>query len=304
MLVALCTTQIKAQEFISRTGKQDVRVKADGLDLRNLKNLRNLRNLRNLGNLSSLSSLKYNGEFNNDFSNDISITRRGRRIGSKSKRGRSFDRNWDIDKYYPRRGTENFVNVYVGLNNYLEDGDLPNSNSLLSLQPLTSWYLGLNFDNVTHVVGPIYLDWGAGVSIQDFSFENTRVRLTKGVDSITLSEEATVSGKKSKLSMSHINLHFVPTISFGRYRAFRVGFGGYAGYRIGAHAKYKYDDADGDSQKEKIKDNWFVNPFRYGARATIGWDFFDLFFNYDLTELFEDDITAPRLNPVTFGVIF
>ena len=59
-----------------------------------------------------------------------------------------------------------------------------------------------------------------------------------------------------------------------------------------------------ESQKEKIKDNWFVNPFRYGARATIGWDFFDLFFNYDLTELFEDDITAPRLNPVTFGVIF
>ena len=38
--------------------------------------------------------------------------------------------------------------------------------------------------------------------------------------------------------------------------------------------------------------------------ATVGWDSFDLFFNYDLTELFEDDIIAPRLNPVTFGVIF
>lgn len=240
-------------------------------------------------------------EFKDSYSEDIRLTRRRR----STTRLRGFwDRDWGIDKYYPRRGTDNFVNIYLGLNNYLQDGELPNSNSLLSLQPLTSWYAGVNFDNITHVIGPIYLDWGAGVSLQDFSFENTRVRLIKGDDSITLTEEANITGRKSKLSMSHINLHFVPTISFGRYRSFRLGVGGYAGYRIGAHAKYKYDDLDGDKQKDKIKDNWFINPFRYGVRATVGWDFFDLFFNYDLTELFEDDINAPRLNPVTFGIVF
>lgn len=215
-----------------------------------------------------------------------------------------WDREREIDKYYPRRGTKNFVNIYLGLNNYLEDDELPNSNSLLSLQPLSSWYLGLSFDNVTHLFGPLYIDWGAGVSLQSFSFENTRTRLIKGPNDISFAEDTNVIGKRSKLRMSHVNLHFVPTISFGRYSAFRVGFGGYAGYRIGANVKYKYSDVDGDNQKDKIKDNWFVNPFRYGLRATIGWDSFDLFFNYDLTELFEDDITAPRLNPVTFGVIF
>lgn len=240
-------------------------------------------------------------ELKDEYKKEIRLTRKSR---SHTRIRGFWDRDWGIDKYYPRRGTDNFVNIYLGLNNYLQDGDLPNSNSLLSLQPLTSWYAGINFDNITHVAGPIYLDWGAGVSLQDFSFENTRVRLIKGDDSITLTEEANISGRKSKLSMSHINLHFVPTISFGRYRSFRVGFGGYAGYRIGAHAKYKYDDLDGDKQKDKIKDNWFINPFRYGFRATVGWDFFDLFFNYDLTELFEDDINAPRLNPVTFGIIF
>ena len=282
MLVALSIQEIKAQGHLPLNDLRDI-----GLLFEN----------EGLLKISDLLS----DDFDEEFNNDITFVRRKSRT---SRNRRSFDKKWDIDKYYPRRGTQNFVNVYLGLNNYLEDGDLPNSNSLLNVQPLSSWYLGLNLDNVTHILGPLYLDWGVGVSLQNFSFENTRTRLIKGPDSITLTEEITVSGKRSKLAMSHINLHFVPTISFGRYNSFRVGFGAYAGYRIGAHVKYKYDDANGNSQKDKDKDNWFLNPFRYGARATVGWNSFDLFFNYDLTELFEEDITAPRLNPVTFGVIF
>lgn len=282
MLVTLCLAQVNAQDLVEKTDPGSTAVVVEDKE-------------------SEEALYLYKEEYKSLYQNDISISRRSNR----NKRINGFwDREWGIDKYYPRRGTENFVNVYIGLNNYLENDELPNSNSLISLRPLDSWYAGLNFDNVTHVFGPLYLDWGAGVSIQNFSFENTRVRVLKGADSITFTEENNIIGDKSKLSMSHINLHFVPTISFGRYRAFRVGFGGYAGYRIGSHAKYKFDDADGNRQKDKIKDNWFINPFRYGMRATVGWDFFDLFLNYDLTELFEDDINAPRLNPVTFGVIF
>ncbi len=290
MLVTLCASQLNAQNFYSSDNNTEkAKSRWSTSKERWYKNKERWH--------KSKSRWYKNKEFK--FEDDSEVF-----VSSKRRNKRFFDTRWGIDKYYPRRGTQNFVNVYLGLNNYLQDGELPNSNSLISLQPLTSWYIGLNFDNVTHIFGPLYLDWGAGVSMQDFSFENTRVRLEKGDNSITFSEDVTVTGRKSKLSMSHINLHFVPTISFGRYRAFRIGFGGYAGYRIGAHAKYKYDDAEGDKKKDKIKDNWFINPFRYGARATIGWDFFDLFFNYDLTELFEDDITAPKLNPVTFGVIF
>ena len=210
---------------------------------------------------------------------------------------------WEIDKFYPRRGTMNFVNVYLGLNNYLEDGDLPNSNSLLSLNPITSFYGAISLDNITNILGPLYLDWGAGLSVQDFSFENTRARVTLGDEAVSITEAAGVSGRKSRLTMSHINVHFVPTLSFGRYDNFRVGFGVYAGYRIGSHTKIKYDDAEGETQRERVRDNYFINPFKYGFRATVGWRSFDLFFNYDITELFEEDIDAPRLNPVTFGVI-
>jgi hypothetical protein len=235
------------------------------------------------------------------------VTYRGKEeLKSKNTKGDLLDRSFDINNNYSRRGTDGFVNVYIGLNNYLEDGDLPNSSSLYNLNPLTSWYAAVNFDNITHVVGPLYLNWGIGISMQDFSFENTRVEVVADRDNRTLDfvERIDRVGKKSKINVTHINLQFVPTFSFGRFNSFRVGAGVYGGYRIGSHAKYKYDDLNGDGQKDKFKNSLFINPFKYGLRAQIGWQSFDLFFNYDLTEMFEEDANAPRLTPITFGVIF
>ena len=204
--------------------------------------------------------------------------------------------------HWDRRSTHH-VNFYIGLTNFLQDGDIPNSDELYSVEPL-SWYVAINFDNTTKAIGPLFIDWGAGVSMQDFSFENTRARIVKGDNSITFTEDMDITGRKSKLNMMHLNVHLIPTFHFGKYNNFRFGAGIYAGYRVSSFAKYKYKDADGEKQKDKIKDNLFISPFKYGFRTVIGWDSFDLFINYDVTELFEDDKTAPRLNPVTFGIVF
>lgn len=215
-----------------------------------------------------------------------------------------WERSFDVDKYYPRRGTQNFVNIYLGLNNWLEDGDLPSSDMMYSLSPIKSWYFGINFDNVSRILGPLYLDWGLGASFQDYAFENARIRVIKQPDAIDFGEVVDITGRKSKINVGYLNVHFVPTFSFGQYRDFRVGFGVYGGYRITSNTKMKFDDATGDKQKDKINDSFHINPFKYGFRATVGWNSFDMFFNYDLTEFFDEDIDAPRLTPVTFGIIF
>lgn len=264
--------------------------------------------------LSKLKSLDYNfSDFNgdrivirkNERLRNIPLNRRGKRI---TRRNSVWNRNWALDRYYPRRGTDNFVNVYVGLNNWLEDGDLPSSDQLYSLSPINSWYAAVNFDNISKLLGPLYMDWGVGVSMQDFSFENTRVSVQREAvgdpAAITFSEVADISGRKSKINVTYLTAHFVPTLTLGRGNGFRIGFGVYGGYRIGSHTKMKFDDINGDKQKDKIKDSFHINPFKYGFRAQVGWDFFDLFFNYDLTEFFDEDVNAPRLTPVTFGVIF
>jgi len=150
----------------------------------------------------------------------------------------------------------------------------------------------------------MYLDWGIGASWMDYAFENTRVEVIKEDDGILFSEVADITGRKSKISVGYLNVHFVPTLSFGRYRDFRVGFGVYGGYRIASSTKMKYDDANGDKQKDKVNDSLHINSFKYGFRAQVGWDFFDMFFNYDLTEFFDENVNAPRLTPVTFGIVF
>ena len=158
-----------------------------------------------------------------------------------------------IDKYYPRRGTRNFVNVYVGLNNYLEDDKLPPSSELYSLNPINSWYGGVNFDNITHLFSVLYLDWGIGASVQEFAFENTRTRLDITDDAVLFYEEPDIKGRKSKIKMWHMNVHMVPTLAFGRYDSFRVGFGMYGGYRLDSSIIYKYDDAEGNKQKKRTE---------------------------------------------------
>jgi len=210
-----------------------------------------------------------------------------------------------IDKYYPRRGTRSFVNIYLGLVNYLEGGEkLPSSSELYSLNPIQSWYGGLSFDNITRMFGGVYLDWGIGGSVQEFSFENTRTRLDVTADEVTFFERTDVKGRKSKIKMWHLNAHLVPTISLGRYDSFRIGFGVYGGYRLSSSVIYKFDDAQGNKRKEKNRGQNNLNQIRYGFRTTIGWNWFDIFVNYEMTDLFQDTVDAPRLTPVTFGFIF
>jgi hypothetical protein len=252
----------------------------------------------------SSDELRRIGRNADEYFRDITLTRREKRTFNKKS---VFERSWrDIDRNFPRRGTDHFVNVYLGLNQILEDGKLPNSDDLYSLHPINSTYLAVNFDNVSRVFKPLYIEWGVGLSYQDFAFDNARVEIIKDKDagSITFTEVADIKGRKSKLNMGHVNIHFVPTLAFGRYNAFRMGFGVYGGYKIFSSTKRKYDDIEGNKQKVKVNDNWYVNQFKYGFRAQIGWDFFDLFVNYDLTELFEEDKIAPRLTPISFGIIF
>ena len=75
----------------------------------------------------------------------------------------------------------------------------------------------------------------------------------------------------------------------------------YAGYRIASYTKYVTKE-DGDKEKDKDKDGFYLNNFRYGVRGQIGFRGIDIFFNYDLNELFADN-RGPELNAFSFGVV-
>lgn len=218
-------------------------------------------------------------------------------------------------RYRHKQSIHSF-NVDFGLNNYLQEGKFPDANALYAVRPWGSWYVGINSVQRTRIGGKFYIEWGLGLSWYSFKFENDNAVLSKDENGVVFAEDIDPARNysKSKISMSFVNGSFIPILDFGGYgkkarfwdansSKFRIGFGPYAGYRIGSHAKVVYKE-NGDKEKDKNKDNFSLENFRYGLRLQLGIRSTDLFFNYDLNELFTDQPNNPKLNAFSFGIIF
>jgi hypothetical protein len=228
-----------------------------------------------------------------------------------------YDNRKDSRKRKKYQGTKHYFNVELGMNNYMQDGKFPDeSNELYSVKPWGSWYVGMNATNRTHAFGPLYFDWGAGISWYNFKFQNTRTRLEKDNIEVNYFEDPTVPNPvKSKLAMTHLNAHLVPVFNFGRSgrkkdifhwdyydSGFRIGAGGYIGYRIDSWTKAVWKEENGDKKKDRVKDNYYLNNIRYGVKFIMGYRAFDIFVNYDISELYSEG-RGPTLNPFSFGII-
>jgi hypothetical protein len=210
--------------------------------------------------------------------------------------------------------TSQSFNFDLGTNNYLENGKFPDAdNAPYSVRPWGSWYVSLASIQRTRLGSKFFLEWGIGMSWYTFKFQKDNILIVKDNDGTHFVEDMRdVDYDKSKLSASFVQASVVPIVDFGGHsrktriwdgwnNAFRFGVGPYIGYRISSHSKLVYDD--GDREKEKETDSFYLNNFRYGLRLQLGYRSTDLFFNYDLNELFAEG-RGPKLNAFSFGVIF
>jgi hypothetical protein len=208
-----------------------------------------------------------------------------------------------------------------GVNNYMNtDGGFPDeTNEPYTVKPFGSWYVALGGLYSTHVGGPLFLEWGGNVSWYNFKFQNEDVVARKNNDPGRVTFETDprdVRAIKSKIVAPYLNLSIVPTLDFSKNiknrdgmfkdsysnRGFNIGAGVYAGYRIGGRSKFVFEE-EGNRQREKNRNNLFLNNWRYGVRAQIGFRGVDLFFNYDLNKLFANG-RGPALNAFSFGFTF
>jgi hypothetical protein len=224
--------------------------------------------------------------------------------------------NWEIN--IPRGGrrwgrTWQSFNFELGTNNYLENGSFPSSNSVYNVRPWGSWYVGMSSVQRTRVGKKFFLEWGLGMNWYNFKFQDDDVILRE-TDNGTVFEhdDRGFNYHKSKLTASYLTASFIPVIDFGDNNrkvrvwegydnSFRIGVGPYVGYRVGSHTKMVYKD-NGDREKEKNRDSFYLNNLRYGLRLQVGYRSTDLFFNYDMNELFQAG-KGPKLNAFSFGVI-
>ena len=223
--------------------------------------------------------------------------------------------------------TSHFFNVDIGMNNWINnDGQFPSAEDY-TVKPWGSWYVAINSVNRTWVTGPLFAEWGFGFSWYNWKMEDPNIVAEKGPDNIEFIDvqlaNPDISGIKSRLTAPYVNVSFVPmldfakgkrkvknlergSVSFKTYKkqGIRFGVGGYAGYRIGGNTKFVYRE-DGKKQKDKDRGNYYLENFRYGVRAQVGYKGLDLFAMYDLNNVFTG-VRGPEggqgLQAITFGI--
>ncbi|NMM49372.1 hypothetical protein [Marinigracilibium pacificum] len=227
------------------------------------------------------------------------------------------------DSNRKRPGTKTTGHIEYGLNNWMEGSDFPSGNNQYAVKPWHSARIGGTIENKSSFGGPLFLLWGAGIHWYNFKFEDPATRISKTDNGVIFFSDQTQEYDhiKSKLTASYASLHFVPMLDFSykkknvtlddgtirkvtKYnkKSFRIGVGGYVGYRLASYSKFTYN-LDGDKEKEKDFSSFNMNNFRYGVRGQIGFGDFNFFVDYDLNSVF-DDKNAPDLNAVSFGFIF
>jgi len=212
------------------------------------------------------------------------------------------------------------VNFDLGMNNYLSNGDSPNNDGAnYAVRPYGSWYVGIHSVHKFHLGGSLFLEWGKGLSWYNFKFEDDAMRINRVDDQLIFEPDPRdVDPIKSKLVVSYLNMSLVPVIDFGKgsrkvkklkadgfeftqsYRqGFRMGVGPYVGYRLSDRTKFVFRDSG--RNRDKSNGNFMTNTLRYGIRTQIGYRGWDIFFNYDLNELFQGE-NNPQLNAFSFGI--
>ena len=209
--------------------------------------------------------------------------------------------------------SDNGLHLYLGLNGMNgKPGQLPPAllSSDFDLKTLNSTFVSLAIDESVNLVRGKKSAWrlGYGVSVDwyNFQFDHSRV-IQKSATGQTIfqpiiSKGAEIELEKNKLAVSYVTLPLMSQFVFRKVSAIQmISFGGYASYRLTSWTKTK-EDKSGDRNKESS--NFNLNQFRYGLRADFAFRRFpDLFFNYDLSPLFESN-TGLKMNGFSFGVKF
>jgi len=205
------------------------------------------------------------------------------------------------DKFEHWAGFEFGVNGLLDYQNKLE---MPANGTFLELDYGRCVQFGLNlFEKDFHIVkNYVNLVVGFGFDFNHYSFKNN---VTLNGDTTYLSATVnTIDYKKNKLNVSYIKVPLMLEFNTSKNpeKNFHIGVGGEFAYRIYSVAKQKYDVGD-VHHKSKQRDDFNLEPFRYGAMVRVGYNNVTVYANYGLNRLFQKN-KGPQVYPFSLGVCF
>lgn len=198
----------------------------------------------------------------------------------------------------------------LGINGYVDKDynfTLTNDLAPYELNYTKSYNVNINFlqYNLGLISDKIGLVTGMGFEFNDYKFDRKITIIEDDAEGITRFDDQTYAGynvQKTKLSTTYLTVPLILEFQVPVYRYHRLYLGGgvIGGVNIGAHTKVVYED--GGKQKDKVKDDFNLSPFRYAATVRVGYRSLRLFANYNLVSLFEKN-KGPELYPFSIGLV-
>jgi hypothetical protein len=194
----------------------------------------------------------------------------------------------------------------LGINGYMtpdNELDMPQDYAFLDLRYEKSINVQLNlFEQNFNLIGnKLGLVTGLGFEWYNYRFDN-QVKLDHTTDEIAVVENPGKEYSKSKLNVRYLNIPLILELQSNpksNVNSFHIGAGVIGGVRVGSHTKNVYET--NKTQKEKVRDDFHLNPFKADATVRIGWGKLNLYGNYSLLTLFRDN-RGPELYPFSAGI--
>lgn len=262
-----------------------------------------------------------NGIHVKDGKEEVHVDWNGVRV--KESNGEETRVYWGPDSLKAKQKKENAnffsrdgMNLYLGLNGL--SGEVPQINATIypmyylqtdtELRPFSSRYVSVEFsESLTLIKGKkSAFKLGLGISFDwyNFMFDHNRL-VQKANQGAIFQPKFDAQGKdialsKNKLTVSYINIPIMPHVVFSKNSGVQmIGIGGYVGYRIDSWTKSIEEKTE---NLHRVSSNFNLNQFRYGLRAEFAFKKLpNLFFNYDLSPLFEKN-SNPNLAGFSFGI--
>ena len=225
---------------------------------------------------------------------DSNVVIKERRIEKEHKPAKRMNGTWGGFEI----GVANFAN---------SDNQMASSEDLGFMNLKVAKSLDFNFNFAEKSLGIIKnyvgIVTGLGLQYQNYRFTDDFTLTTKG--DVIGADPVAMDLDKNRLSIWHLNLPLLVEFQipvYGEKTRIKLAAGVIGGLRIGSRQVQKYHE-NGEKQKIKIKDDFYLRDFNYGFTARIGYGDVAVFANYYPQTLFEN-CKGPEIYPITIGLHF
>jgi len=197
--------------------------------------------------------------------------------------------------------------IEFGLNNFVDHNfsmTRADGEQFMDLNTGKSWNFNWNIKQYSIGFGTdrIGLVTGLGLEFNNYHFDgDNNIQEVDG--NIVTKDDYPSSLTKSKLKTTFLTVPLLVELQMlGAKRSKRVHVSGgvIGGLKLGSHSKVIYK-VDGNRKKDKTKDDFNINPLRYGLTARVGYRALKFYANYYLTPFFKEN-DDPELYPVAIGL--